>query len=264
MGRYVAVTCLLLSSVPSLFAAETAESVIPLEIRDGRPVVRVFVNHHGPYRFLLDTGSTLNQLDPKIAASIGLTATFNTRLTSSTGVAHVSGTEGVELRVDATAADEQIVLLNSTDSLHQISPELDGVLGQMFLTRYNYLLDMRNKRLVLGASAAPMGTKVMFHLVAGRPVISTSLGALALDSGAHYLTRFGVRGFEDGRQMATASGTTSVGAITSRLAIAGRTFWRGEAITVSQSPETDVQGLLPITPFKAIYVSNSAKYLVLD
>jgi hypothetical protein len=256
---------MLSSFSPLIAAAQTTElgAVVPLEVRDGRPVVKVCVNGHGPFRFLLDTGSTLNQLDPRIAASIGLVPSFHTRLTSSTGVIEVSGSEGNDLQLGPTSGDQQIVLLNSADGLHQIASDIQGVLGQIFLSRFDYLLDMRTKQLVLGASA-PAGTKMMFTIVAGRPVIPTSLGALVLDSGAHVLTRFGVRGFEDGRQMATAAGTAGVSTIPSTLTIGGRTFWRGEAIAVPQSTETDVQGLLPIASFKKIYVSNSAGYLILD
>jgi len=100
--------------------------------------------------------------------------------------------------------------------------------------------------------------------VNGRSVVSTSLGSLVLDSGAHYMIRFGVRGTEDNREIVSTTGSVRAGTIFSRLDIQSRTFWRGEAVAVPESPETGVQGLLPISPFKSIYVSNSENYVVVD
>jgi len=105
-------TCLAVASIacPSI-AYAGPESAVTLSLRDGRPIVDgVYVNGHGPYRFLVDTGSTLNHLDPKLAASIGLPVTFHTNLTSSTGVAPASSSEGTEIRLGPAGADQQVFL----------------------------------------------------------------------------------------------------------------------------------------------------------
>lgn len=78
---------------------------------EGRPLLNgVFVNGHGPYRFLVDTGTTLNHLDLKIAQSIGLKATFRTELISSGGVSYATGADGIEIAVGPVRSDRQTFL----------------------------------------------------------------------------------------------------------------------------------------------------------
>jgi hypothetical protein len=103
-----------------------------------------------------------------------------------------------------------------------------------------------------------------FQYVKGRPVVVTSLGRLVLDSGANYMTRFGVRAAEETLNMITATGSVKVGTVFSKLVIDGRAVWRGEAVAVPHSPETGTDGLLPMSLFKSVYVSNSEGYVVLD
>src|SRR5262249_36270333 len=104
MGRGVLSAC----AVLALVASEPVSAEMPadptgdpqLDVIDGRPVVDgVYVNGHGPYRFLIDTGSTFNHLDASLAESLGLTPTLRTTLVSSTGSASVQGCEGMEIRV---------------------------------------------------------------------------------------------------------------------------------------------------------------------
>jgi hypothetical protein len=262
---YVAFTCWVLALAPTWVAASESQP-IKLELCDGRPVVDgVYVNGHGPYRFLVDTGSTLNHLEPKLARAIGLAVTFHTTLTSSTGRTDAEGTESADIRLGPSSADQQVFLLSGIDALHEIAPNIQGVLGQIFLSRFNYRLDLRSKRLEFSESPeGETGERLPFHLVEGRPVVSTSLGSLVLDSGAHYLVLFGVRASESTHQIVTSTGSLDVGTIFRRLTINGRAFWRGDAIAVPQSPEAGVEGLLPVSPFTSIFVNNSERYVVFN
>ena len=267
MKSYTTFTCLVLAlALPSMVTANPAADEVKLEIREGRPVVDgVYVNGHGPYRFLLDTGATLNQIEPALAQSIGLTKTFETPLTTSTGITSASGSEGHEVRLGPKSADGQVFLFAGMDAIHQLSSDIQGVLGQVFLSRFDYLLDVRARRMAFGNAALDgKGTRAPFTIVQGRPVVATNLGQLVLDSGAHFMVRFGVRAAEATHEMVTASGTTQVGTVFSKLVIAGRTLWRGDAIAVPRPAESGAEGLLPISVFKTVYVSNSENYVVLD
>jgi hypothetical protein len=82
-----------------------------LQIREGRPVVDgIYINGHGPYRFLLDTGSTLNHIDVSVAKEIGLTETVHTTLISSIGATRVSGSTGIEVALGSACARNQTIL----------------------------------------------------------------------------------------------------------------------------------------------------------
>jgi hypothetical protein len=97
----------------------------------------------------------------------------------------------------------------------------------MFLSQFDYLLDLRNRRLEFGAHGSAAGIKAPFRTVEGRPVVVTNLGSLVVDSGVRQVIRFGVRGIGETREMITASGSARVNTLFSRLSIEGRTFWRG-------------------------------------
>jgi hypothetical protein len=267
MTRLVAVAAVLIALVPALAAAQSlSDGAVTLHVKDGRPIVDgVFVNGHGPYRFLLDTGATLNQIDPRLASTIGLTATFQTSLTSSSGVVAIGGVKDADVRLASATAGAQVFLLGGMDAIHHFSSDIQGVLGQVFLTRFDYLLDMRAGRIVFGADGCDAnGTKLTFHLVHGRPVVPTSLGSLVLDSGAQLLVRYRVAPDNAGREMLTTAGRATVGAVASTLVVGGRQFWRGDAMALAKSDEVDSDGLLPAGVFHAIYVCNSEQYVVLN
>jgi Aspartyl protease len=254
-GFVVSVTC------------QTARAM-NVQIREGRPFVDgVYVNGHGPYKFLLDTGTTLNHLDLPLSESIGLRATFRTTLASSAGVTPATGSHGIEVVVGPVSAVNQTFLFSGVDAIEKTWPDIQGILGQDFLSHFDYLLDLRSKQLEFGNRPFDgKGTQIPYKLANGRPAISTSLGWLVLDSGVQRLTRFGVQASEETLQMRTVSGTIQLGTVPSTLTIAGHCFWRGDAMAVPQRYEAEAgaDGLLPAGIFKSIYVSNSEGYVVLQ
>jgi hypothetical protein len=79
---------LILASSPIVNAAN-------LRVQEGRPIVDgVFVNGHGPLRFLVDTGTNVNLIDADLARSIGLNATPQVEISSATGTVPASGSDG--------------------------------------------------------------------------------------------------------------------------------------------------------------------------
>jgi predicted aspartyl protease len=267
MKRYAAFTCLLATlMVPSMASATPEDDSLKLQVRSGRPVVEgVYVNGHGPYRFLIDTGATLNVIDAKIAASIDMPMTFSTQLTSSSGVTTAHGCESADIHVGSATATAQPFLFSGADALREISPGIQGVLGEAFLSGFDYLLDLRGGRLTFGSAAqVSQGTRISFRLSNGRPVVSTSLGSLVLDTGAATMIRFRVSGSQNTSVMVTATGRSLAGSVDSTLRIGGHQFWGGDAVALPTSPETDVDGLMAVSPFRSIYVSNSEGYVVLQ
>jgi hypothetical protein len=234
-----------------------------LRVMEGRPVVDgVYVDGHGPYRFLLDTGTTLNMIDPAIAKAAGLRATYRTELGSSLGKMLVPGAAGLTVTLGEASAGDQKVLFHKMEVVHGLSGSIQGILGQSFLSRFDYLIDMCGKRLVFGKQDAP-GSKTPLHESYERSVVSTSLGKMVLDSGAAQMVLFGLDGTGNGQNMMrTISGFGFVGMIHKQLTIEGRSVWRGQAVAIPHDEEPGVAGLIPINLFRTVYVSNSGKYLV--
>src|ERR1700743_2662780 len=89
-----------------LVAPNPMTGAVRLQVIQGRPVVDgVYVNGHGPYRFLVDTATSLNHMEPRLAHSIGLVATYRTQLTSSLGTVVVEGSDSAEVMVGAAHAE---------------------------------------------------------------------------------------------------------------------------------------------------------------
>jgi hypothetical protein len=257
---------ILLCSV--MVAAGSLFGEVSMQVRDGHPIVDgVYVNGHGPYRFLVDTGADVNLIETNLARSIGLSATFRTQLIALTGAAVVPGGDGIEVRLDSVKAERQEFLFCGLEAFRDRWPDIQGLLGQGFLSQFDYRLDLRGKRLAFGQQD-PSGTRARFRMIGGRPAVSTSLGDLVLDSGAERLVLFGVepnmsRG--DRREMRTAVGSLQIGMVFSkRLTIEGRRIWSGDALAIPKRNEPGVDGLLPLLMFKAMYVCNSESYVVFE
>jgi hypothetical protein len=208
---------------------------------DGRPLVDgVYVNGHGPYRFLVDTATTSNHIEPGLAQAIGLRAIFRTELASAVGVVTALGSDGVELALGEQRADRQEFLFAGMDVVHKLSRDIQGILGQAFLSRFDYRLDLRGKRLEFGAQNLN-GRRARFRNVNGRPTVRTNVAL-----------------------MQTLAGSQMGGLVNSVLSIEGRSVWRGEAVTVPGQSEPGVAGLMPVSLFRGVYVSDSENYLVFD
>jgi hypothetical protein len=251
--------CALILAVSSFGKAMT------LQVRQGRPIVDgVYVNGHGPYSFLLDTGSNVNLIQTDLAHSIGLKATYKTELSSAVGTRSVAGIEGIEITLGSLKSDGQMMLFSNLEEIHHLSSSVRGVLGQHFLSQFDYLLDLRSKRLEFGKLDIK-GTRMPFQWINARPAISTSLGLLILDSGATRVVLFGIEAHIKTHNMRTISGSQDISIINSKpLRLEGRTIWQGEALAILHREEAGVAGLLPVSLFKAIYVCNSERYVVLN
>ena len=238
---------------------------LKLQLRGGRPIVDgVYVNGHGPYRFLLDTATQLNHIDPKLARSIGLKATIRADVVSASAVTEAPAAEGVDVAVDTVTAGGQTFVLSGLETVRQLGRNIQGVLGQEFLSQFDYLLDLRGKRLEFGKQERP-GTRAEFQLVHGRPAVSTSLGWLLLDSGTAWVVLFGVEPVHPTNYIWTLAGSSAVGTMLGKpLIIEGRNIRHGEILAVSGRNEVGVAGLLPASLFNTIYICNSEGYIVFD
>ena len=247
----------------ALLVACDGHAATKMRMVDGRPVVQgVYVNGHGPFTFLIDTGTTANHLDVKLAERIGLKPAFRRQLITSVGAAYVPGVDGVEISLDSVRATSQRILFAGNDVIRQFAPGVQGILGQAFLSNFDFRLDMRGKQIEFGTQASQAsGIRAPLRTTESRPTVSTNLGALMLDSGTGWVTLFGVEGSNPGGEMTTLAGTLRLGTVSRKLTIQGHTFWTGEALAVPHPAEGGAEGLLPLSVFKTVYVSNSAGFV---
>jgi hypothetical protein len=106
---------------------------------------------------------------------------------------------------------------------------------------------------------------VGFETINGCPVVETSEGRLELDSGANstILCRSSLPS-SDGSMIHTAAGAASVSTIQGlRLEIAGRQYHPANAASIPRALLKG-DGLLPASVFRAVYISNSSMYVILN
>jgi hypothetical protein len=224
----------------------------------------VFVNGHGPYRFLLDTGTQLNHLDPKLAKSLGLRASARVEVISPFAVAQAPAAEGIEIALESVQAGNQKLVFSDLETVHQLGFDIKGVLGQDFLSHFDYLLDMGAKRLEFSKQDRA-GTRAEFLRIHGQPAVSTSLGWLLLDSGTGWVVLFGVPAAPRTNDILTLAGASKAGPVPHRpLVIGGRSIRYNELVAVAGGKDVGVAGLLPVSLFKSVYICNSEGYVVLN
>ena len=264
-------SALAFASTKAVFVCSLSLAAVPLfggtkmQVREGLPFVDgVYVNDHGPYRFLLDTGTNMNLIESGLARKIGMTKAFEEMVESAVGKTPMPGSDGNVVGLGDVRADRQRFQYADLDTIHMLWPDVHGVLGQWFLAGFDYKIDLRGKRLEFGRQEAN-GSRSPFRVQNGRTAVSTNLGDLVLDSGAPRLVLFGVAPrIGELRDMLTVAGSKSVGMVARRLSIAGRDVWRGDAVAIPGQAEPGVAGLMPLSLFKSTYVCNSERYVVFE
>lgn len=251
---------------------QVSDGSIRLDVLQGIPIADgVFLNGHGPYRFMLDTGAQTNQVEASLARSLGLTPRVRVDLGTVAGAVRVPGGRVATVSLGPNRAEDQEFLFTSLAGPRQLSPTIQGVLGQEFLSRFDYLLDLAGRRLVMGQPEPSGGNRLAFQAFEGCPTIQTSEGRLMMDSGTNAVLLFHpVSGPGNARQngegtVRTDSGKAAVTAIPDlRLRIAEREYRPTTAAATSPESESGIDGIFTASLFRSVYISNSGKYLIVD
>jgi hypothetical protein len=116
-------------------------------------IVRVSINHSGPYNFLLDTGTQVTMVDRSLVAVLHLKASGEAVVAGagsrqSTPYAYVD-----LLEAGSHSIANQRVLVYDFQNLRR-DLEIHGVLGEDFLENFDVLIDNEHKLLCLDGSRA--------------------------------------------------------------------------------------------------------------
>jgi hypothetical protein len=244
----------------------SSPSVIRVALVGGRPVVSgVYLNGHGPYRFLLDTGAQTNRVDTGIARRLRLTATFQVAVLTVNGATKATGTRIAEIQLGSARAADQELLFSKLEAVHQMSLGIQGVLGQEFLSRFDYLLDLRAKTIAFDVPV-PAGERIPAKRVDGVLAIATSAGLLGLDSGSDALVLFHSKagGLGPAATIRSAAAVATARDLSGmKIRIGDRDYKPKQASAVANT-DLKEDGILPVSVFKSVYVSNSGSYLIAD
>lgn len=138
-------------------------------VQDALIVVRVQINHTGPYDFLVDTGAQIVTIDPSLASGLHLKTEGTTGVS---GVATHSRSEFAYLDlIEAGSQQESNVLAVIQDiaELKAADPHIRGILGENFLAHFDLLIDNRQKILCLDGSGTLAPTITGKHIPLEQP-----------------------------------------------------------------------------------------------
>jgi len=241
--------------------------LVKLKVVGGKPAVEtVYLNGQGPYRFLVDTGAEPNVVDAKLARKLGIEARFTTKMLTPAGMTAAGCAKVGRATLGPAEATDQLFLVTRLDyqpwaGAHSIR----GILGQSFLSQFDYTIDFEKRELVFGkavTSRSPVPFRRIHNLIA----IATSEGDLVLDSGIGTLLLFRASAAV-GRtvEIRASSGLTAKVSLDSapELRIGGQIYHPGTAAFEPREGQI-ANGLLPASLFRAVFVCNSAGYVVID
>jgi hypothetical protein len=213
---------------------------VPLNIdARGGIAVPVQINGAGPFAFVLDTGASRSVVADDLARELGAPVVAKSEVVTSAGsdmrvVVRLTSIALASARVDSVLAP-----VLPAANLARLGPNVRGLLGQDFLSAFNYTLDYRRRRLTWdegvtcdAPGAVPMASSEGRFVV----VAAADRGApvrLVPDSGAEIAVLF------RGREPRPRVSRFTIGAVT----------LSDVPVAVVDREDPNVDGLLPLHGF---------------
>ncbi len=262
-----------LLSLPCSAADTQGDNIL---LKNGLVFVDAVINGHGPFRMLVDTGTTTSLLAPDAAIEAGLTYDHRVILTSLGRERLLPATSTGELQVGSATVAGVEIAVTSIGRVRKIDRGAHGVLGQNFLSRSAYLIDYARKKLWFGEDATRRAEELPFALSAqqtnGRTILPVTLQSggppwrLTLDSGASNLV---VRCTErcpaitnprsDERVLALVGERPVLGGTLRQVEVAGARISSVHALLVdTELADGQDDGVIPSQWFSAIYVDGDS------
>jgi hypothetical protein len=135
---------------PGVFQGEEQGSVWRFKLREEyKVIVPASVNGLKPESFILDTGTRTSIVDERICRELDLQTIARMPLTTFTGTTLVTISRLESLSMGSASAKGLEVICADLRKVYSVDSEIYGILGQNFLVRFNYLLDYRERKIVL-------------------------------------------------------------------------------------------------------------------
>jgi len=244
----------------------------------GGVIVPVTLNGRGPFKLLLDTGSTHSAVSEAVAAAIGAPAVAKTMMGSATG-----GREVIVVRIDALECGALVArgLLASVVSFDRLSATdgIQGVIGQDALAAVRYTIDFRRRELLWWPEEGAVARGMSFTLEGGRGRFLISLPQrsntlrLVPDSGAGTLLLFDpsnrlpltLLGQHTMLTTMSAQGTVRLARMR-ELQVGTAMLQNVAAVVVGRNPTEaeDADGLLPLHLFDRVTFDGPNGVLILE
>lgn len=229
----------------------------------------VYLDGKGPFRFVVDTGAQSTVIEQSLAS---FEPQYQVDLVTVNG-SHFAPARRMLLEVAGERLECVEVLAQDLAAVRARVPDVQGILGQSALRRLDYRIDVKQGRIEIGARAPAGAAPTPFVWHADRMQIEGAIEGkryrLDLDSGASHLVLYErppgwqATGQAELRTMAGRS-VVDFGAVR-RMAVGTKAWTRVEAGLAPRPVWGNTSdGLMPVTLFDSIYVSNRRGSLVLE
>ena len=115
--------------------------------RHGEVVIPVFVGGEGPYRFLLDTGSSHSVISESLATTLRAVAVAKAPMATSVGSILALVVRLPDVAVGSARVESLLATSLPPSAASLLGDGVSGVIGQDFLSQFNYTLDYLTSRL---------------------------------------------------------------------------------------------------------------------
>jgi predicted aspartyl protease len=259
MRRWLIPVLVTISVAPAAGADRTRAAAVPLSI-DGKGgiVVDVRVNGAGPFKFILDTGTARTVVADALARELGAPVVATSEVVTITGSDRRLVVRLDSIAVSPVKVDGVLAPLVPASELAALGRGVRGLLGQDFLSAFNYTLDYRHARLTwdqAGACSAPGAVRM--QAAEGRfSMVLTGEGGASLrvvpDSGAEVAVLFRAHGPHAGEAGVTRLRSLQIGEVTLRNL---------DAYIVERA-DPDADGLLPLHGFSSVSFAAGGACLI--
>lgn len=251
--------------------------------RAGEIIVPVFIGSDGPFRFLLDTGSSHSSVTTDLARRVGAIAVAQTPVATATGIEMRPIVRLTSLKIGPVSMDGILATGLPSQAVAALGPEVDGVVGQDFLSGFDYTLDYRRSRVVWGEDgASSAAVRLTLEASEGRVLVQ-----LPQDDGCRCRLRFvpdsgtdGLVLFDAGHGLPLAvtrgrgrfsvqslNGSAAAEMVTLHRLQIGRTSLRGHPaalVKIEDGGPDRGDGLLPLHLFSRVYFNNRDRYVRIE
>jgi predicted aspartyl protease len=263
-----------------------AQSAIPFRLEhDTVIVVSLMANGQGPFDFVLDTGTDTTVVDPSLARTLSLPSLGYLQLDTLGGSQTLTRSSVHSLAIGAARVENLEVLELDLADLRKVDSHIQGIVGQNFLSHFNYVLDYRRHsiRIELGSEIRDgvEGDRVPIHASDNKMLIASEAKSagnakldLILDSGSNSVVLFqkAARTVDLSAQRNWLEVTSGgqVGARVGRieaLAVGRQRFYDLDVVLRAAEPDDGElvgDGVLPTALFQSLYVNNRESFVVLN
>jgi len=130
--------------------AAVSDAVIPFQlVNQFLVVVQVHIGTSGPYRFVVDTGANVSIIDSQLARELKLRGSDRTAMQTPAGTTKVELAELPLVKTGFVGVRGLQVAVQAMREMHEIDPQIRGVLGANFLSRFDYQFDYRYRQILV-------------------------------------------------------------------------------------------------------------------